>query len=317
MNTWGILWLASLVIFNDGRNVFRRIERQGIVQADIATENKSLPHKEDYPQNGVPKGQQLRARARASAKPASTKASNVLTQGNVGKTEEDGATSHYAWQYLPHKFSNRIDWVYDLVTNFRGTGWSHQITSIPAPPPSVLQDIESTEFPAKSSPVSSTGNVRYCEPISLLRHRLMAVILGYLAIDAIKIIMMLDPYFWGLTSSAPPNYLPTVITSSAVLTRTYRLLLSLAGTYTALNSIFSLGPVAFVGIVGPRILGVRAEAWQYPDTYGSYRTVFTKGLAGWWGGWWHQTFRFGFEAPTKWLCQKLGWDHRSTKGKTL
>ena len=51
--------------------------------------------------------------------------------------------------------------------------------------------------------------------------------------------------------------------------------------------------------------------------YGSYSMVLRKGLAGWWGGWWHQTFRFAFEAPTTWALQKLGWEKRSFRGKAL
>ena len=309
IDAWSMLWLASLIIFNDGRNVFRRIEREEVVLKDNASADNSVHHQKDSLQNGVPEGQQLRAR--------STKSSKVLSPRNSGSASKSYGSRKCTWQHLPHKLSNRIDWVADLITNFRGTGWSHQIASIPGPPPTVLQDLGSTEFPPKSPCVSPTGNIRYDGPTSLLRYKFMTLILGYLALDALKVVMMLDPYFWGLITLPPPSYLPTLITSSTILTRVYRLLLSLAGTYLGLNTIFALGPVFFVGIVGPRILGTRAEAWQYPDAYGSYSSVFTKGLAGWWGGWWHQTFRFGFEAPTKWACEKLGWDPKSMEGKTL
>ena len=32
--------------------------------------------------------------------------------------------------------------------------------------------------------------------------------------------------------------------------------------------------------------------------------VLDRGLAGFWGGWWHQTFREGFVAPARWLVPK-------------
>lgn len=53
------------------------------------------------------------------------------------------------------------------------------------------------------------------------------------------------------------------------------------------------------------------------DMFGSYRAVFDKGLAGWWGGWWHQTFRFAFEAPTMRLLEATGIEKRSTLGRAF
>lgn len=42
---------------------------------------------------------------------------------------------------------------------------------------------------------------------------------------------------------------------------------------------------------------------MYPTTWGSLGYVCNKGLAGLWGGWWHQTFRKGFSAPTDFLIR--------------
>lgn len=109
-----------------------------------------------------------------------------------------------------------------------------------------------------------------------------------------------------------------IIRSSTVLTRSYRLLLSLWAVQTALRTIFKLGPLFFCGILGPELIGLRGEAWMNPvDMYGSYTNVLDGGLAGWWGGWWHQIFRFGFEAPATYLMQLAGIEKRSVPGKLI
>jgi len=109
-----------------------------------------------------------------------------------------------------------------------------------------------------------------------------------------------------------------MIQKSHILTNTYRLLLSLSAVYTALWAIFKLGPVFVCGVIGPRWIGLRGEAWMNPyDMYGSYSLILDKGLTGWWSGWWHQVFRFAFEAPATRLMRALGVEKRSVTGKIL
>ncbi|MCJ1235562.1 hypothetical protein MMC14_003533 [Varicellaria rhodocarpa] len=296
LHSWGMLWLASLMIFNDARRVFKRIEKREVVEASGAL-NESLQSSEEHNPGLNANGSRL--------------------QGLENNTDcVDDKKTKYAWQSLPSTFLTRCDWVYDLLCNFRGTGWSYQISSIPGPPSYILHDLDPS-MTKDSPPISKTGNIRYPNIPSLLRTKGTTFILLYLALDTLKVVMMLDPYFWGLIDSAPPEYLPTFISTSSILTRTYRLQLSLAGTVTALNTIFNLAPVFLGGLLGTHFLGVRGEAWHYPDTYGSYKNILTNGIAGAWGGWWHQTFRFGFEAPTMWIAKRLGWEKKSLQTKTL
>ncbi|KAK1084113.1 hypothetical protein LTR48_005749 [Friedmanniomyces endolithicus] len=166
--------------------------------------------------------------------------------------------------------------------------------------------------------VSRTGIRRYADRSALLTNAAISLVIGYILLDGIKTLMHRDPYFWGYVDSEAPPYLPALITNSHILTRTYRLVLSLAGIYTALWTIFKLGPACFCGVLGPKWLGVRGEAWMNPaDMFGSYNMVLTKGLAGWWGGWWHQTFRLAFEAPSVRLLKATGIDKHSFSGKAL
>ncbi|MCJ1485228.1 hypothetical protein MMC06_005402 [Schaereria dolodes] len=312
LNAWSILWSSALVIFHDARKDFKRVEKIEVVHLDIREEKFALSSSPTSKWRATESNgdkQSLRNRGDKKSSP----------QNNRDPLNED-VPSTYTWQSLPTTLSHRLDWTADLVSNFRGTGWNFQISSIPTFPLPILHDPRNSSkagLPAKSLSASSTGNTRYPTPRSLLLNKLSTFLLGYLALDTLKVLLMKDPYFWGIMDSPPPSYLPSIITSSSTNTHTYRLVLSLLGTYTPLQTIFAMGPLFFVGLVGPRYIGVRAEVWQYPDMYGSYKTVFAKGLAGWWGGWWHQTFRFAFEAPSKWLEGKLGWEKRSAKSKVL
>jgi hypothetical protein len=242
--SFGTLWIAALILFNDCQRDFQRIQRK-----------------------------------------------------------EDG-TLH--WQSYPAKpLSARMDWISDLLLNFRGVGWSFQTTGIPPVP----KDHHTTT-------VSFTGIQRFASRPLHLRYVVIRLILGFFVLDLIKTMMNHDPYFWGYIDADPPPWLP--FASSSVGVKSYRLLLSCAGLSTALNEIFRLQPLLFVGVLGPRYAGLRGEAWMQPaDYWGSFALILDKGLAGWWGGFWHQTFRFAFEAPARWVLQRLGMDPKSPGGKVV
>lgn len=311
LDAWSILWIASLIIFNDARGEFRRIEYAERVEGADDTSGEATRQEGDPAPGSSLDEKGLRYRRPNGSVPHS----EPDTRSPATVTESAASPRTYAWQPLPRSFPQRLNWVCDLVSNLRGLGWSHRVASVPSPPPSVLKSLHPSPKPTPATlPI---GISRYPTARAAVRNNLITLCFGYLALDAIKVTMLADPYFWGLTSSPPPSYLPTLITSSPVLTRTYRLILSLAGAYAALQFIFALAAPFFIGILGPRYLGLRAEPWQYPDHYGSYSTVFRKGLAGWWGAWWHQTFRFAFEAPQKWMVRTLGWDERGMKAKML
>merc|ERR1711924_269866 len=163
-----------------------------------------------------------------------------------------------------------------------------------------------------------TGIRRYSNQSKLLKDVAIGIVYGYFALDAIKTLMHNDPYFWGYIDAAAPHWLPDMVRQSYHLTKMYRMLLSLYAIYTALWYIFKLGPAFFCGILGPNRIGIRGEAWMNPyDMFGAYNNVLDKGLAGWWGGWWHQIFRFGFEAPANRLLELLGIEKRSSVGKLI
>jgi len=224
------------------------------------------------------------------------------------------------WQSYPSApFAERLDWVADVFCNFRGLGWDWQTSGVPPPPDWAKAQLEgdlTAEEKAQAPTVSKTGIRRYSDRTQLVRHSLQLLAVGYVVLDLAATLMHKDPYYWGYTESKAPSYLPSIIQNSSVLTQSYRLLLSLSGIYFALWTIFRLGPAFFCGILSPKWVGLRAEAWMNPaDHFGSFSMVLDKGLAGWWGGWWHQTFRFAFEAPATALLGKMNINKRSAPGK--
>ena len=91
--------------------------------------------------------------------------------------------------------------------------------------------------------------------------------------------------------------------------------------WLGLRCVFSLGPLLFLGLVTPlasqesplppavkkQLASVaRTEPWLYPDHNGSFTLVLDRGIAGWWGGWWHQIFRLAFQSAADFVTRKSG-----------
>lgn len=307
VSAWGTLWTGAIMFFNDCQSDFRRIER---------ADSKALERFErDSVSNGslsnastekIPSGEDTKTMQRLQ------KADRAATQGSWQRT------GPFFWQEYPSRpFVERLDWVIDAFCAFRGVGWNFETHGMPPLPPSVATELSGSKpNPNTNDPTtitSTTGIRRITTRPALLRYCFIRLTLGFLALDLIKTLMQHDAYFWGYMDAPAPSYLPTQLTHPIPL-KSYRLLLSLAGISTALHEIFRLGPLVFTHLP----LGVRAEAWMNPpDFYGSYTLVLDKGLAGWWGAWWHQTFRYAFEAPGVKLLEYLHIDKRSPRGKLI
>jgi hypothetical protein len=85
----------------------------------------------------------------------------------------------------------------------------------------------------------------------------------------------------------------------------------------AIEVAFLTGQITLCLLLGPKVLGLRGYAWQYPTNWGSYTEILNRGLNGYWGGLWHQTFRFAFAAPTNYLIKNKYIEARSTTAKIL
>lgn len=302
LSAWGLLWVASIMIVNDCQDHFVRIER----------------YQRDSSGNVVPTVDKTKANGNLSS-PNKHLDGVASFNGPMDSTNAPNQTS-LGWQQYPTTFRNRLDWVADVFCNFRGVGWNWQTSGIPPPPKSIEAQLHGKVDSDRDEEmtVSRSGIRRFRDKSTLLKAAAIKVVVGYLALDIIKCLMNNDSYFSGYMDAAPPTYLPEVIRNSHILVTYYRLLIGLAGVYTALTQAFNLGPLFFCGLIGPELIGARGEPWMNPaDMFGSFRNVFDHGLGGWWGSWWHQTFRFAFETTGDKLLDLLSIDKKSNTGRMI
>lgn len=212
-----------MLVVNDPESEFRRIERRPVRFEDRSGFNRPNGSTSSVHQsNGSADHMGMQRRNKPSGGENVPSREHVKAPG-AAKTSREAST--FVWQDFPQALRARLDWTLDLVCSFRGPAWNWRIQAIPA-----ITDIENRE-PADARRVSD-----------FVREQLTHFIALYLVLDLIKVAMMKDQYFWGFVSPTPPppGYLPSVITRSSVLTKYYRLLLSLSGILVALN--VSLAP---------------------------------------------------------------------------
>lgn len=311
ISAWPVLWAATILVVNDAQLNFQRIKRlEGVHGSSRKVEQNSTltkikEHTKEEAQsiaNGFSGGKHV----------------TISKEGHLGPGKRHG---DFAWQPYPlSPFIERLDWVLDIFCSFRGMGWNWRISSLPPPPKWVqeqLRENSGSDIPRDTHAAHSEMARVYQTRAELLRANLKTFILGYLILDLLKVIVNHDPYFWGIPDRPPPAYLPALLTRSPILLRFYRLAVSQYLIKWSLQTFFSLAPLFFSGVLGPDLIGTRAAPWMYPDTWGSYAHVLDRGLAGWWAGWWHQTFRFGFAEPARKLVALARLDPRSRPAKLL
>ena len=289
LHAWAILWSATLLIFNDARADFKRIEEHQVITTDgSSSEIEQGRSTTVYEING----DVLRKRdVNGATKQPSPEA----------ERREGTKRSTYVWQSLPQGFYHRLDWVLDLVCNFRGVRWTHQISGL-VPPPLHIQSSLSNPKPPPPTEQS------YLTRSDLLRRDLPTFIPCYLALDILKYLTMKDPYFWSLPPSTPSPFPFPAAT---------RLVLSVVFVYLSLLQIFLLAPLGFAVLLGPQRLGQHAWPWLYASYFGPLSQVWHKGVAGLWSGWWHQIFRSAFDQAGEFMGRCTGWEKRTQRGMIL
>ncbi|EME82102.1 uncharacterized protein MYCFIDRAFT_29490 [Pseudocercospora fijiensis CIRAD86] len=308
VQSWGTLWTGAIIFFNDCQTDFKRIERADAHETNTASKNASNGSATRIHENGMIK---------------------TGSSSTGGVSRKPGSL---IWQSYPESFSiKRLDWIADVFCSFRGVGWSFETNGIPPLPDYAELELHGNNKLARPSTsnetmtISRTGIRRFTDRTALLKDTIIRLTLGAMALDTIKCLMHHDAYFWGYMDAPPPAWLfphlqPLPPSLSPTILKSYRLLLSLFGIHFSLHQIFRLGPLLFVEILGPsKILGLRSEPWMNPpDAFGAlFSPIFDQGLSGWWGNFWHQMFRFSFEAPSTRVREIFKIPKRSEKGKIL
>lgn len=292
LNAWSVFWSATLIIWNDARGDFERIEEHGgadgslpVDQAEGATTGSEATAEGDLRERRVD---------------GEAEGSSCSPQENK-KRLASSKRGRFVWQTLPPAFHHRLDWVCDLVSNFRGVRWNYQISGLPAPPPHIQSSLGDPSIPSADATSHLTRT-------DLIRRDLPNFLLCLIALDILKTVTLQDPYFWGLPPSTPSPF---------PYPRLFRISLSLAFVYTSLLAIFLLSPLVFGVILGTNNLGQHAWPWLYPPFFGTPSQVYRKGLAGLWGQWWHQLFRYAFEQAGEFAGRVTGWEKKSQRGTLL
>lgn len=278
ISVWAVFQSASLLIFNDVQRNFKRIER-----------------------TFVPK---TSSKGRPTLRNITTRSTLSLSRTTTDECEKE---SFYRWQPYPMHIWHRIMWCLDLAFSFRGVGWSWRISTLPPLPTFV-----SKQLAQKEDGYHFDESANLCVTKATLKKQFTDFIFFYILLDILKIVMMKDPYFWGLLSSPPPSRLLYTGILGKFLAFVYRSFLSGIGIVVALRFVITtayLFPLSFV-LLFPWLRSwtfIPIEVpWFYPDLFGSfYSSVLNRGLFGVWSDWWHQLFRAIFSAPSTWIYTHL------------
>ncbi|KAL8419791.1 hypothetical protein RB594_002813 [Gaeumannomyces avenae] len=205
-------------------------------------------------------------------------------------------------------FVTRLGWAFDYYMAWRGTGWNWAISCLPKfdrpaePLSEELVKLDSIPL------VSHAGYRRHAKNDEFVCARLCNIAIAYLVLDFCAVFMTKDGYFnTGRHDSPPPLYLSSTFPAlpPSVL-YIYRMILGFLGMLSALTAVFSADQLLRRGLARAFAGGVSSDLWQYPDNFGSFGQLLDHGLAGFWGRYWHQSFRVGYTAPPKWLIRR-GW----------
>lgn len=280
-SAWCIHCSATLIVFHQAHQDFHRIVRRRRANPHPPNPAPPCPERPNVSESSKLLGAS-RLGPSSSAGSAAVAPEDTTTREASKTANED---DDLIWQSMPYPFLDRLDWVLDLITSLRGLHWSWRYSGKTPPPCDVV---------GLYQPRSSHS----------LALRLSRLLLIYLFLDALKVVMMEDPYFLGLVDCPPPAYL-SFLDNLPMLVGVYRRLLSFAGLHASMILNFGVGPLLFVDLLGPDVIGVRGERWMYPSGYGDFSAVLDRGLQGWWGEWWHQLFRFTISSAAQWLAGQL------------
>ncbi|EKV10785.1 hypothetical protein PDIG_54660 [Penicillium digitatum PHI26] len=291
ITAWWLVWNATLFVLTDLEHDFKRIERKPV---DINCQNEP------------------KIETRAVKK--------SLESHNLRCTQRE--SNLYIWRSYPENFWHRLEWSAGLLFNLRGPEWNWRASHL-GPLPRPIHDQLHSEFVDRINahdPASETST--YPSGKDRLQAAFRKFFISYLVLDILKVIILMpDPYFRGLTSAESLSPFPffyfTNLTLHPAIARLFHRLYSAISVYFALELVTSLNPIFFLGLSlafpnGAKKLTAAplGASWLYSDTFGPFFTpILDEGLAGCWGRWWHQIFRYGFVTSARWILSVLpaGW----------
>ncbi|KFY15347.1 hypothetical protein V492_02062 [Pseudogymnoascus sp. VKM F-4246] len=298
-SVWFIVWSTMWLILERPQFTAKRIERRRKATENglRAASGRTTREAENMGYTINRNGNSLKPQIKHTAALPTTEKDLIETKDSKGECE-------YYWQSYPDAFGERLVWVLDLIFSFRGRGWNFSIPTNPGFPEDVAAFLGETVSESDKSLTSRTGIKTFRTRKELARHVIPMFILSYLILDVCKFQIIHDPFFRTGDDSLPsPAYLEGLPPFLITRIRRNSVIISLI-TFIQFHAL--LVPIIGSLILGPNVLRIRGEPWMYATTWGGPFTILDKGLGGFWGSWWHQTFRAGFTAPTNYLIHK-GW----------
>lgn len=319
VTSWWIFWCGTLLVFNNPEKDFKRIEKTTIAPCDGSGPEHALLNGNEQPvdrNHGI-----LNGGAIPSSNPVGSRRSTAppvrLSAANHALKKPSHVRETLTWQPYPQPFLHRLNWSLGLLFNMRGPEWSWRISTLGPLPASVREQLNPCHPDAPYGPNCAEDPYRpagYRGAKARLKASFLTFLKSYLCLDIAKCLMMRDPYFWGVVSSSlPPPFPSSLFSGYPVLLRVYRLHLTAFGIVSSLAYACSLNPITFLGLslafpkASRSLTSVPLDApWLYSTAFGPFvESVINHGLAGCWGQWWHQLFRFGFTSTARWALSLL------------
>ncbi|RMD42230.1 hypothetical protein DV735_g2888, partial [Chaetothyriales sp. CBS 134920] len=205
-----------------------------------------------------------------------------------------------------HDLSHRLEWTLDLVTTFRGLNWNFRSSSFP----NLDED--------GGNPRRSLAQIQ--------RQALFNLVCCYLAIDVMKALHSDDEFFSGTISfHDPPS--SAIYGTNPFVFMLARLGITILSVYAALSFLFQLSPIFFTIILPslipyPFLLRLTHTPLLTPSVYEPFfgpllPSVFSKGISGFWGAFWHSLLRFGILHPSAYIIKRYRLDPASTTTRTI
>ncbi|PKS10561.1 hypothetical protein jhhlp_002315 [Lomentospora prolificans] len=303
---WGIMNCLAMLVWTRPQFDAARI---------VKVKAGSMPMKESEKPN---QDQEPGPQKKGHTKPQSNRAGQEISQKplpNASVVQAEKGYTYY-WEPFPKHatFRHRFNWATDLMTTFRGEGWSWAIPTVPHPPRPTFQEQYERVRLEDIPKTTQAGCTRYDTAKAYLYGRLKSSALSYLLLDAMSTYMTMDPFFIIGPNTLPlPPLLQSIPNS---LLDVGRSLLFLLSVYQVVLLVLSYLDILQY-FVGGYFYPIRREVWQHSSIFGSPWTILDRGLAGFWGGWWHQTFRVPFTAPVSWMVTEGYLPPRSETTKLL
>ncbi|KAL7945907.1 hypothetical protein V8C42DRAFT_352859 [Trichoderma barbatum] len=316
--TWGTILSLNLLIWTRPQFDAARVRRvkKDVDSMKVASGEAGDSHRqsemdaevESIGQDAGRENAKTKAKANGTGDGDGLRTRKKLSKGlksPVKQQKQQQEEFEYIWEPYPSDggFFERLAWATDLMLSFRCAGWNWSVSSLPRPKiPSQISHGDKVDMDSIPK-VSRSGYKRYLTLSEFVRDRLVKIVVFYLVLDFLSVHMVKDPYF--ILGPDHKNYMlpPHLQSVSPWLLRAYREVFCLAGVYAAIDAVFAVSDLAQYWLAS-RFYPSRGALFQFPSTFGSFKQVLDRGLAGWWGGMWHQTFRMQFAAPATYLFRE-------------